>query len=100
MDVSVGWPASTQQNAQLTHIQSTNQINENALHSKCKIFALFTFIMGKIHTLVFLMCCMITDRLTCFYWIEKFSMLQKYVNRSVYIEHMKNAYMKFQESIK
>ena len=30
---------------------------------------------------------------------KKFSMLLKYVNRSVYIEHMKNAYMKFQESI-
>ena len=34
---------------------------------------------------------MLKDLLPYFYWIENFSMQQKYVNRSVNMEHMKNA---------
>ena len=41
--------------------------------------------------LAFFMCSMLTNLLTYSYWIENFYMQQKYVNRSVNMEHMKNA---------
>ena len=37
------------------------------------------------------MCSMLTDLLTNFCYIEKFSIQKKYVNRSVNMEHSKNA---------
>ena len=41
--------------------------------------------------LAFFMCSMLTDMLTYFCYIEKISIQQKYVNRSVNMEHMKIA---------